>query len=98
MIEITKVNVYPFKDTPELGHIRGMAMVELGGALTIRGLRIMDGLNGLFVGYPNDPFYRGADVRAIVSPTDEPAGKALREAIEHAVLDKYTRYMEADNG
>jgi stage V sporulation protein G len=83
---VTAVQVFPFKDTAaSLGHIKGLAQVVLNDALTIRGLRVMEGENGLFVGYPLDPFYKGDDFRSIVFPMT----RELREHIENVVLEKY---------
>lgn len=77
--------MFPFRDSVNMGHIKGLASVVLNDALTIRGLRIMDGENGLFVGYPLDPFYKGDDIRSIVFPIT----RQLREHIENCVLEKY---------
>lgn len=82
---VTAVQVYPFKVGATLGHMKGMANVVLNDALTIRGLRIMEGENGMFVGYPLDPFYKGDEFRSIVFPMT----RALREHIENSVLEKY---------
>ena len=84
-IEVTAVKVYPFKESPSLGHIRGMASVELNGAIRIRSLRIMSGDTGMFVGYPVDPFFKGEDYRYVVECIDD----EVRQAIEKAVLAKY---------
>ena len=82
---VTAVQVYPFRDGVTLGHIKGVAQVVLNDSLVIRGLRIMDGENGLFVGYPVDPFYKGEEYRTVVNPTT----RELREHIENVVLEKY---------
>jgi stage V sporulation protein G len=82
---VTAVQVFPFSDGATLGHIKGVAQVVLNDSLVIRGLRIMDGENGLFVGYPVDPFYKGEEFRTVVNPTT----RALREHIENVVLEKY---------
>jgi len=82
---VTAVQVFPFKEGGSLGHMKGLATVVLNDALTIRCLRIMDGENGLFVGYPLDPFYKGEDFRSIVFPMT----RELREHIENCVLEKY---------
>lgn len=84
-LAVTNVNVYPFKEGPSLGHIKGLASVVLNDQMLIRGLRVMDGENGLFVGYPNDPFYKGEDFRTICNPIT----RQLREHIENCVLEKY---------
>ncbi|MCQ2098123.1 MAG: SpoVG family protein [Fibrobacter sp.] len=84
-LAVTSVNVYPFKEGPSMGHIKGLATVVLNDQMLIRGLRVMDGENGLFVGYPNDPFYKGEDFRTICNPIT----RQLREHIENCVLEKY---------
>ena len=84
-IEVTKVDVYPFKEGAYIGHVKAIANIVLNDQIQVRGLRVMDGENGLFVGYPVDPFYKGEDFRNIVFPiTSE-----LRHHIEKSVLEKY---------
>lgn len=51
----------------------------------IRGLRIMEGENGMYVGYPIDPFFKGEELRSVVNPITSDQ----RAAIEKAVLEKY---------
>lgn len=85
VLAVTKVQVFPFKDGANLGHMRGCAQVTLNDQLVINGLRIMDGENGLFVCYPPDTFYKGEDYRSICFPIT----RQLREHIENCVLEKY---------
>ena len=89
-LAVTQVQVFPFKEGPNLGHLKGLAQVVLNDQLVIRGLRIMEGVNGLFVNYPIDPFYKGADSRSIVNPIT----RQLREHIENSVLEKYQAAVE----
>ena len=89
-LAVTQVQVFPFKDGPSLGHLKGLAQVVLNDQLVIRGLRIMDGLNGLFVSYPMDPFYKGEDFKSICNPIP----RQLREHIENCVLEKYQATVE----
>lgn len=84
-LSVTNVQVFPFRDGANLGKMLGLATVVLNDQLSIRGLRIMDGENGMFVGYPIDPFYKGEDSRSTVLPIT----RALREHIENCVLEKY---------
>lgn len=84
-LQVTQVQVFPFKESVSMGHIKGLATVVLNDQLVIRGLRIMDGENGLFVGYPLDPFLKGEELRSITNPLT----RALREHIENVVLEKY---------
>ena len=84
-IEVTKVDVYPFKEGMYIGHVKAIANIVLNDQILVRGLRVMDGECGLFVGYPNDPFYKGDDFRSIVFPLTA----ELRHHIEKRVLEKY---------
>lgn len=84
-IEVTKVDVYPFKEGINMGRTKAIANIVLNDQIQVRGLRVMDGECGLFVGYPTDPFYKGEGFRNIVFPiTSE-----LRHHIEKSVLEKY---------
>ena len=84
-IKVTQVLVFPFKEAQHLGHLRGLAQIVLNDCLQVRGLRIMEGNNGLFVSYPLDPFYKGEDFKSIVVPMDG----ELRALIEREVLARY---------
>ena len=84
-IEVTKVDVYPFNEGINMGRTKAIANIVLNDQIQVRGIRVMDGENGMFVGYPVDPFYKGEGFRNIVFPiTSE-----LRHHIEKSVLEKY---------
>lgn len=85
VLAVTDVQVFPFKEGPSMGHIKGLANIVLNDQLQIRGLRVMEGENGLYVGFPNDPFYRGEELRSVVAPVT----RQLREHIENCILEKY---------
>lgn len=89
VLKVTHVKVFPFKEGPSMGHIKALATVVLNDQLNLRGLRVMDGKDGLFVGYPVDPFYKGEEYRSIFFPIT----RELREEIETAVLKEYTRQL-----
>ena len=89
-LSVTSVQVYPFKKGPSTGKMLAMASIVLNDQLQVRGLRIMEGENGLFVGYPNDPFYKGEDFRSICFPMT----RQLREHIENCVLEKYQASLD----
>ncbi len=84
-LAVTQVQVFPFKDSVNLGHLKAMAQIVLNDQLVIRELRVMDGLNGLFVSYPLDPFFKGDEFRSMCNPIT----RQLREHIENCVLEKY---------
>lgn len=89
-LAVTQVQVFPFKEVPNMGHMLGMASIVLNDQFQVRGLRIMEGENGLFVGYPNDPFYKGEDYRSVCFPIT----RQLREHIENCVLEKYRATLD----
>lgn len=89
-LEVTQVQVFPFKESVNLGHVRAMAQIVLNDQLVIRGLRVMDGINGLFVSYPLDPFFKGDEFRSVCNPLT----RQLREHIENCVLEKYQAAIE----
>ena len=84
-IEVTKVDVSPFNEGAYIGRVKAIANIVLNDQVQVRGLRVMDGENGLFVGYPVDPFYKGEGFRNIVFPITA----ELRRHIEKSVLEKY---------
>ncbi len=83
VLAVTNVQVYPIKES--LGKTRAFARVVVNDQLQPTGLRVMDGSNGLFVSYPNDPSYKGEDYRSIYYPLT----KEFREHVEHCVLEKF---------
>lgn len=89
-LAVTQVQVFPFKEGPSMGHMLGLASIVLNDQLQVRGLRIMDGDNGLYVSYPNDPFYKGEDFRSVCFPIT----RQLREHIETCVLEKYRASLD----
>lgn len=84
-IEVTKVDVYPFNEGAYIGNVKAIANIVLNDQIQVRGLRVMDSKNGLFVGYPVDTFYKGEGFRNIVFPITA----ELRHHIEKSVLEKY---------
>ena len=88
-MQVTDCKVFPFREGPSMGHIKALANITLGDQILIRGLRVMDGENGLFVSYPIDPFFKGEDFRNVCFPM----ARNLREHIENCVLEKYQAVM-----
>lgn len=85
VLAVTNVQVFPFKEGAGLGHMKGMARIVINDQFVIQNLRIMEGENGMFVGYPPDAFYKGEDYRSVCFPMT----RQLREHIENCVLEKY---------
>lgn len=84
-MEVTDVKVYKFKSLPGANRIKGVAEIVLNEQLILRGLRIIEGSMGLYVGFPVDPFFKGEDLRCIAQPIT----RNLRVNIENCILEKY---------
>ena len=85
VLAVTDVKVYVFNESANMDQVKGLATIVLNDQLKIRGLRVMEGMNGMYVAYPNDPFYKGEELRAGVFPMT----RQLREHIENCILEKY---------
>lgn len=89
-LAVSDVRIFPFREGPSLGHIKGLAEIVLNDQFIVRDIRIMDGENGLYIAYPLDPFYKGEDFKSICNPIT----RQLREHIENTILEKYTEMMK----
>ena len=89
-LAVSEVKVFPFKEGPSLGHMKALAEIVLNDQFIVRGLRIMEGENGLYIVYPTDPFVKGDDYKSICNPIT----RQLREHIENTVLEKYTEMQK----
>lgn len=89
-LAVTSVQVFPFRDGASPGHTKGLAQVVLNDQFLVRGLRVIEGENGLFVGYPVDPLFRGEECRTLCNPMT----RQLREHIGNCVLEKYRASIE----
>lgn len=87
MLNVTKVHVFPFKENPNLGPVKGLASIEIEGAILIRGIKIIKPANSdeLVVGYPLDPFYKGEDYKNLVSFIDP----YLKAEIDKQIIDRF---------
>lgn len=84
-LAVTNVQVFPFKEGHNFGKMKALATIVLNDQIQIRGLRVMEGENGIYVGYPADPYNRGEDYYTVCLPIT----RQLREHIENCVLEKY---------
>lgn len=83
-LAVTSVQVFPLQDSP-MTTVKAIATIVLNDQFVVRGLRVMNGINGLFVSYPIDQFLKGEDFRSLCYPIT----RQLREHIENCVLEKY---------
>ena len=89
-LAVTHCEVFPLKT--EIGKVKAVANVVVNDQLLLRNLRVMDGTNGLFISYPNDPFYKGDDYKILYNPIT----RQFREHLENTVLEKYQEMIAND--
>jgi stage V sporulation protein G len=88
-LQVTNAQIFPLKELH--GKTRAMVRVVLNDQFQLTGLRVIEGANGLFVSYPNDPSYKGDEYKNLFYPMT----RELREHIEGNVLEKYQSMMHA---
>jgi len=82
---VTEVAVRMVEPIEEGSHLLAYADITLEGQLIVRDIRVLAGVNGLFISFPNTIATDGDNFHSIVSPTT----RQLREHIENCVLEKY---------
>lgn len=86
VLAVTSVTVRcAFNYNPIFLRTKALVDVVLNDQLQLRGLRVMEGDQGLYVAYPPDPFVKGEDCYIIYNPVT----RQLKEHIENCVLEKY---------
>ena len=90
VLAVTSVQVFPIEENPLAGHLKATATIVLNDQLVIRGLRVIDGMYGLYVAYPNNPLYKGEYSQNLCNPLT----RQLREHIENCILEKYQATIE----
>lgn len=84
---VTHCSVFP---TNAEGKLRAFARIVINDQIQLTSLRIYDGVNGLFVSYPNDPHHKGNDYRQLFYPIT----KDFRDEIELVILTEYKNHIE----
>ena len=83
---VTDVRISPIKQIEGLTHTRALAEIVFNDQLLIRGIRVVEGENGLYISYPFHPT-TGEDGQP--RSTVFPITKVLRDHVEAVVLEKY---------
>jgi len=87
-LEITSVSVQKVNDGNRL---RGYASVKIDDCFAIKGMRIIDGNNGLHIAMPNRRKSDGKFVD-IVNPTTQ----ECRDKFTKAILDEYNKILDEE--
>ena len=85
---VTDVRISLIKQIDGLTHTKALAEIVFNDQLLIRGIRVVEGENGLYISYPF-PFHptKGEDGQPRSSVF--PITKVLRDHVEAVVLEKY---------
>ncbi|MFH0920799.1 MAG: SpoVG family protein [Fibrobacterota bacterium] len=82
--DLTEIRVYPFSNAK--GKVKAFAHVVINGALRLTGLKVVEGENGLFLGYPSEKGKDGT-YHSLCFPVDA----EFRASIQEAVLANYAK-------
>ena len=84
---VSNVQIFPFKSIGGgTDRIAAFANITLFGKFLVRGLRVRDGQNGLYVQYPQQDS-SGMSFASVVTPLDREA----RETVDAEVIAAYQR-------
>lgn len=83
-MQVTNVKVQ--KEEKENSRVKGYAVIELDGVLKINGIRIIEGNERMFAAMPNRKIADDKYVDYVY-----PVNKELRETIEEAIIEEYTK-------
>ena len=85
---VTDVRISPIKQIEGLTHTKALAEIVFNDQLLIRGIRVVEGENGLYISYPF-PFHPTTGEDGQPRSTVFPITKVLRDHVEAVVLEKY---------
>ena len=81
-MEITEVQIKKFEK--ENSRMKGIAVVSLDDCFLVKGIRIIDGDNGLFIAMPSKTTASGEH-----SDIAHPINKETRQMFEEAIINAY---------
>lgn len=94
---VTDVIISPIKQIEGLTHTKALAEIVFNDQLLIRGIRVVEGENGLYISYPF-PFHPTTVEDGQPRSTVFPITKVLRDHVESVVIEKYQDAVKKKNG
>jgi DNA-binding cell septation regulator SpoVG len=86
-LEITSVRIFPFDTRETGGRTLAYAEIEIGGALLLRGIRVLESeKQGLFLGFPSQRAKKERFIDLVV-----PLGRTFQLQIREAIIEEYKR-------
>ena len=96
-IYVTDVRISPIKQIEGLTHTKALAEIVFNDQLLIRGIRVVEGENGLYISYPF-PLYPTTGEDGQQRSSVFPITNVLRDHVEAVVLEKYQDVIKNKNG
>ena len=94
---VTDVRISPIKQIDGLTHTKALAEIVFNDQLLIRGIRVVEGENGLYISYPYT-FHPTKGEDGQPRSTVFPITNALRDHVEAVVIEKYQDAVKKKNG
>ena len=94
---VTDVKIQPVRQIEGVTHTRAIAEIVFNDQLLIRGIRVVEGDNGLYISYPF-PFHPTTGEYGQPRSTVFPITKVLRDHVEAVVIEKYQNLVKKKNG
>ena len=95
---VTDVRISPIKQIEGLTHTKALAEIVFNNdQLLIRGIRVVEGENGLYISYPF-PLHPTTGEDGQPRSTVFPITNALRDHVESVVIEKYQDAVKKKNG
>ena len=94
---VTDVRISPIRQIEGVTHTKAIAEVVFNDQLLIRGIRVVEGENGLYISYPY-PLYPTTGEDGKPRSSVFPITKVLRDHVEAVVIEKYQDVVKKKNG
>ena len=94
---VTDVRISQIKQIEGLTHTKALAEIVFNDQLLIRGIRVVEGENGLYISYPFQ-FHPTTGEDGQPRSTVFPITNALRDHVEAVVIEKYQDAVKKKNG
>ena len=94
---VTDVRISLIKQIEGMTHTKALAEIVFNDQLLIRGIRVVEGENGLYISYPF-PFHPTTGEDGQPRSTVFPITKVLRDHVEAVVIEKYQDVVKKKNG
>ena len=94
---VTDVRISLIKQIEGLTHTKALAEIVFNDQLLIRGIRVVEGENGLYISYPF-PFHPTTGEDGQQRSSVFPITKVLCDHVEAVVIEKYQDVVKKKNG